>query len=396
MKKVKLGEVLSLKKGKKATVLAEQTTLSQRYIQIDDLRNNNNLKFTESLNMTEALPDDILIAWDGANAGTVGYGLSGAVGSTITVLKKNERYKEKIISDYLGVFLESKSQYLREHSTGATIPHLNKNILLDLQLELLGIEEQENIICILNTIKGLITKRKLQLDELNLLVKSRFNEMFGDPLNNNKKFAVKTGQQCFKFSSGKFLDKHDRVFEGYPAYGGNGIAWKSRKYLIDNPTIIIGRVGAYCGNVRTTHGKVWISDNAIYIKEFKNSDFNLVFLLELMKVIDFSKFADFSGQPKITQKPLENQKYILPPLALQNEFADFVALVDKSQFIIHVLRNNNYSRVISGSAQPQLPITKLKKILLPLPPLALQNEFADFVVQVDKSEIGNPKISGRT
>lgn len=277
MKKVKLGEVLSLKKGKKATVLAEQTTLSQRYIQIDDLRNNNNLKFTESLNMTEALPDDILIAWDGANAGTVGYGLSGAVGSTITVLKKNERYKEKIISDYLGVFLESKSQYLREHSTGATIP-----------------------------------------------------------LNNNKKFAVKTGQQCFKFSSGKFLDKHDRVFEGYPAYGGNGIAWKSRKYLIDNPTIIIGRVGAYCGNVRTTHGKVWISDNAIYIKEFKNSDFNLVFLLELMKVIDFSKFADFSGQPKITQKPLENQKYILPPLALQNEFADFVALVDKSQFACEI------------------------------------------------------------
>ncbi|EHD77577.1 type I restriction modification DNA specificity domain protein [Streptococcus pneumoniae GA44378] len=230
--------------------------------------------------------------------------------------------------------MESKSQYLREHSTGATIPHLNKNILLDLQLELLGIEEQENIICILNTIKRLITKRKLQLDELNLLVKSRFNEMFGDPLNNNKKFAVKTGQQCFKFSSGKFLDKHDRVFEGYPAYGGNGIAWKSRKYLIDNPTIIIGRVGAYCGNVRTTHGKVWISDNAIYIKEFKNSDFNLVFLLELMKVIDFSKFADFSGQPKITQKPLENQKYILPPLALQNEFADFVALVDKSQLAI--------------------------------------------------------------
>lgn len=88
MKKVKLGEVLSLKKGKKATVLAEQTTLSQRYIQIDDLRNNNNLKFTESLNMTEALPDDILIAWDGANAGTVGYGLSGAVGSTINGLKK--------------------------------------------------------------------------------------------------------------------------------------------------------------------------------------------------------------------------------------------------------------------------------------------------------------------
>ncbi|HGL0170479.1 TPA: restriction endonuclease subunit S [Streptococcus pneumoniae] len=42
--------------------------------------------------------------------------------------------------------------------------------------------------------------------------------------------------------------------------------------------------------------------------------------------------------------------------------------------------------MISGSAQPQLPITKLKKILLPLPPLALQNEFADFVALVDKSQ----------
>ncbi len=42
--------------------------------------------------------------------------------------------------------------------------------------------------------------------------------------------------------------------------------------------------------------------------------------------------------------------------------------------------------MISGSAQPQLPITKLKKILLPLPPLALQNEFADFVALVDKSD----------
>ena len=334
MKKVKLGEVISLKKGKKADIHTLQTSQSKRYIQIDDLRNDDNLKFTDSLNITEVLPEDILIAWDGANAGTIGYGLSGAIGSTITVLKQNEYYKDKILSDYLALFLESKSQYLRDRATGATIPHLNKNILLNLQLELLHPEFQDNIVNTLNIIKRVIAKRKFQLNELNLLVKSRFNEMFGDPINNDKKFAVKTGQQCFKFSSGKFLDKNDRVFEGYPAYGGNGIAWKSRNYLIDNPTIIIGRVGAYCGNVRTTHGKVWISDNAIYIKEFKNLDFNLVFLLELMKVIDFSRFADFSGQPKITQKPLEKQKYILPPLSLQNEFADFVAQVDKSQLAI--------------------------------------------------------------
>jgi len=107
MKKVKLGEVISLKKGKKADIHTLQTSQSKRYIQIDDLRNDDNLKFTDSLNITEVLPEDILIAWDGANAGTIGYGLSGAIGSTITVLKQNEYYKDKILSDYLALFLES-------------------------------------------------------------------------------------------------------------------------------------------------------------------------------------------------------------------------------------------------------------------------------------------------
>ncbi len=351
MKKVKLGEVLSLKKGKKATVLAEQTTLSQRYIQIDDLRNNNNLKFTESLNMTEALPDDILIAWDGANAGTVGYGLSGAVGSTITVLKKNERYKEKIISDYLGVFLESKSQYLRDHSTGATIPHLNKNILLDLQLELLGIEEQENIICILNTIKRLITKRKLQLDELNLLVKSRFNEMFGE----NKIFeSIDNLFDIIDGDRGKNYPKSDELFsEEYCLFLNtknvtkNGFSFDTKQFITKTKDKLLrkGKLERY-DIVLTTRGTV---GNVAYYDE----------------LIKYKYLRINSGMVILRPKtPNLNQK-----------------------FIIHVLRNNNYSRVISGSAQPQLPITKLKKILLPLPPLALQNEFADFVALVDKSQL---------
>lgn len=350
MKKVKLGEVLSLKKGKKATVLAEQTTLSQRYIQIDDLRNNNNLKFTESLNMTEALPDDILIAWDGANAGTVGYGLSGAVGSTITVLKKNERYKEKIISDYLGVFLESKSQYLREHSTGATIPRLNKNILLDLQLELLGIEEQENIICILNTIKRLITKRKLQLDELNLLVKSRFNEMFGE----NKIFeSIDNLFDIIDGDRGKNYPKSDELFsEEYCLFLNtknvtkNGFSFDTKQFITKTKDKLLrkGKLERY-DIVLTTRGTV---GNVAYYDE----------------LIKYKHLRINSGMVILRPKtPNLNQK-----------------------FIIHVLRNNNYSRVISGSAQPQLPITKLKKILLSLPPLALQNEFADFVALVDKSQ----------
>ena len=78
--------------------------------------------------MTEAFLDDVLIAWDESNAGTIGYGLSGAVGSTIMVLKRMNNTKTRLYQN-IWEFLESKSQYLRYHSTGATIPHLNKKYI---------------------------------------------------------------------------------------------------------------------------------------------------------------------------------------------------------------------------------------------------------------------------
>ena len=64
-----------------------------------------------------------------------------------------------------------------------------------------------------------------------------------------------------------------------------------------------------------------------------------------------------------------------------------------SRFMIYVLQNEiNYNREISGTAQPQLPVSKLKKIVLPLPPPSLQNQFADFVAEVDKSQLAGQMV----
>lgn len=354
MKKVKLEEVVTLKKGKKATILDEQTILSQRYIQIDDLRNDNNLKFTESLNMTEALLDDVLIAWDGANAGTIGYGLSGAVGSTIMVLKKNEQYKDEIISEYLGVFLESKSQYLRYHSTGATIPHLNKNILLDLKLELLRIEEQENIICILNIIKKLITKRKCQLKELNSLVKSRFNEMFGDPVFNEmrwrrcklkdisvEKLAYGSGASAFNFSGLRYIRITDIDECGNLKIDKKSPSHYDEKYLLNTGDILFARSGATVGKTflysKEKYGPAQYAGylirlipnlslvNPVFVYHFTNTKFYNDFIAKVQNAV---------AQPNINAKQYGELDFILPPLSLQNEFADFVAQVDKSQLAI--------------------------------------------------------------
>lgn len=174
--KVKLGEILSLRKGKKVEFSDVPLNHSTRFIQIDDLRNDNNLKFTTDDKAVLVDQQDVLIAWDGANAGTVGYHLSGAIGSTITALRLSLEFSDVILSDYLGLFLKSKSTFLRSRATGATIPHLSRDVLLSLQLPLMTIAEQQTIISKINLLNDLIKKRKKQLVELDNLVKSRYSE----------------------------------------------------------------------------------------------------------------------------------------------------------------------------------------------------------------------------
>lgn len=52
----------------------------------------------------------------------------------------------------------------------------------------------------------------------------------------------------------------------------------------------------------------------------------------MMELVDFSRFAQFSGQPKITQKPLEEFNYVVPPIEEQIKFSNIVRLIDKQKF----------------------------------------------------------------
>ena len=369
MKKVKLGEVISLKKGKKADIHTLQTSQSKRYIQIDDLRNDDNLKFTDSLNITEVLPEDILIAWDGANAGTIGYGLSGAIGSTITVLKQNEYYKDKILSDYLALFLESKSQYLRDRATGATIPHLNKNILLNLQLELLHPESQDNIVNTLNIIKRVIAKRKFQLKELNLLVKSRFNEMFGDPVLNEmgwekhalKEFGIwksggtpkKNEEKYFRghipwITSGEL--EHKYIDDSSEKITEKAIECSSAK-IIEKGSLLLGMYDT-AGLKSSINTKVMSCNQAIAFAKLDDKITNTIYVYYVIQNLRSMLLNQQRGvrQKNFNLSMIKNIAIPLPPLSLQNEFADFVAQVDKSQFAcqmaIKLWRNSLKSSII--------------------------------------------------
>ena len=244
----------------------------------------------------------------------------------------------QVLPEYLEYALrcDRAIQYYKAKLRGSTARRrsLPTPTLLAFTIPLPAIEEQESILDRLHAAKTIIEKRETQIRTLSNLIKARFVEMFGDYHTNSKGFESHKGSELFKFASGKFLPEEKRLDVGVPVYGGNGIAWYTDEPMIDYPTIIIGRVGALCGNIHTVREPVWITDNAIYIKENKTEKFTIEFLTEMMTIMDFYQYADFSGQPKITQKPLESLHYLTPPIEMQNDFTAFCKQVDKSKVVV--------------------------------------------------------------
>ncbi len=257
----------------------------------------------------------------------------GYATSEMLPLKPNKNY---ITREYLTYFLRSPKfvAYINEKTSGAKMPRANSSDLKSVEIECPTLENQRHITSEFDRIISIIRLRQQQLQKLDEFVKARFVEMFGDVRTNNKGLKTAKGSELFKFSSGKFLPEENRKNTGIPVYGGNGIAWYTDEPLIDYPTIIVGRVGAQCGNIHFVNVPVWITDNAIYIKKQKTDLFTLEFLAEMMTVIDFSQFADFSGQPKITQKPLENTEYLIPTIEEQKAFSSFCKQINKSKAAI--------------------------------------------------------------
>ena len=160
---------------------------------------------------------------------------------------------------------------------------------------------------------------------------SRFIELFGDPIKNDKGLPTVSGETLFKLSNGKALPNSKRFTEGIPAYGGNGISWYTDEILCDYDTIIVGRVGFQSGNVHLAKAPLWVTDNAMYISNINIKKCDIRYLCALMEHIDFTRYQDAGDLKKITQKPFMQMHYLMPPIALQKQYIAFVEQTDKSK-----------------------------------------------------------------
>jgi type I restriction enzyme S subunit len=332
----KLGELYKISKGKKAIESITETGL--RYIQIGDLRNDDSMKYSlPSKSNVHCNSDDILIAWDGANAGTVGYNLEGVIGSTLA--KLTPKVKE-IKSDYVGRFLQSKFEYLREKCTGATIPHLSRTVLESLQIPLPPLEDQKKIAAILDAADVYRQKTKALIAKYDELTQSLFLDMFGDPVRNQKGWEKVKMDKIMTIVRGGSPRPIDNYLGGkYPwikigdATKGDEIYLNKTKQhitedglsktrLLPKGSLIFANCGVSLGFARIINIEGCIHDGWLAFSDFDEQKLNKIFLLKTLNSVTqyFRDTAPDGTQPNLNIAIMKNFEIIVPPIKLQEKF----------------------------------------------------------------------------
>ena len=250
-------------------------------------------------------------------------------------------------------------QYYKENLRGSTARRrsLPKEVLLELPLKMPAIDEQKRIAATIENLTHLIDTRRKQIDKIDELVKSRFVEMFGDPVSNPKEWdVVKIGDIATEVKYGTSLP----AVEGgkYPYLRMNNMTHDGHLDLsnlkyIDVPDDEIEKCIVRKGDVlfNRTNSVELVGKTCVFDldEEMIIAGYIIrVRLHEAMLPIVFSSYMNTVvikqylrkiakgavNQANINAKELQAIQIYLPPLDLQNQFADFVAQVDKSKLAV--------------------------------------------------------------
>ena len=258
-------------------------------------------------------------------------------------------------------YLSGNIEILEKGFKGAGLKHISKQYILDIDFLVPPLEKQRKIVDTLDKVNDLIAKRKQQFEKFDLLVKSRFIEMFGDPVYNTKHWDIVLLSSIFNISSSKRIYQNELVDSGIPFFRISDIIKKIHaekctpelfisveKYDELKKRTLVPKPGDILITSRGTLGECYvISDNdKFYFQDgmiswlYNMSDkANVIYITELFKLSSFRKQIEIipSGSTVnyLSIARLRQLNIMLPPIELQNRFSEFVKQTEKTKTIIN-------------------------------------------------------------
>ena len=261
---------------------------------------------------------------------------------------------------YFMYYLKSNSfkKQLFNQITGSAQLNFGPSHLKKMTFPLIELKEQKRIIDRLDKTQNIINETKSLLSKYDTLIKSRFIEMFGDPSKNNKKWEIKKLGDIIRilggyaFSSKAFKESGIPVLRIGNINSGvfrptNMVFWdddeKIERYAIYPSDLVMSLTGTVG---KDDYGNVCIlgNDYPKYYLNQRNAKLEIISDLERLYLSYLLKFPEIKSrltnisrgirQANIANKDIENLQIPVPPLSLQNQFAAFVQQIDKSKFEI--------------------------------------------------------------
>ena len=147
------------------------------------------------------------------------------------------------------------------------------------------------------------------------------------------------GSVCARLSSGKGIPASQVFNEGaFPVYGGNGLRGYTDHSNFRGDCAIIGRQGAFCGNVRYFNGEAYMTEHAVVV--CANECHNTRYLAYLLSQMNLGRLSGQSAQPGLSVKTLAKQVIELPPLDVQNKVVAVLSSLD-SKIALNEKINDN-------------------------------------------------------
>ena len=261
--------------------------------------------------------------------------------------------QENVLPEYLCYVV--KYMHLEKYFTGATIPHIYFKDYKKEEFNLDILDRQKEIVNILGRIECVISSRQQELQKLDELIKARFVELFGDMKVNIKGWKIKTFEKMSCLITDGEHATPKRTTEGIYLLSARNVLNHSlqlndvdyidqqeydriaKRVMPQGGDVLIscsGTVGRCCSVPSDLKFQMVRSVALIRFNEEINPVFAEYMITSdyLQEQINSSKTA--SSQSNLFQGKIRALKGFIPPIELQNQFADFVRAVDKSKVVV--------------------------------------------------------------